>query len=117
MGILLGVVAKAVVKGGVGGVELDVVDQFTAFGSGQGRSGKLAAAALSQEQILHGGGIVSCQFHGLRHGGQHFRAPVEFSQAQQTAQLDAGFDWTTIQAEMKRPRLGPQASNSCSSAR
>ena len=58
MGILLGVVAKAVVKGGVGGFEFDVVDQFAAFGSGECRRGELPAAAFGQQQILHASGIV-----------------------------------------------------------
>jgi hypothetical protein len=60
MGVLLSVVAKAVINGWVGGFQLDVVDQFAALGSRERRRGKLPAAACRQQQFLYIGGIVSC---------------------------------------------------------
>ena len=102
MGILLGVVAKAVVKGGVGGFEFDVVDQFAAFGSGECRRGELPAAAFGQQQILHVSGIVGRQFQGTADGGQHFGAAVELGQVQQATQMDAGLDRTAVQAASGR---------------
>jgi hypothetical protein len=60
MGVLLGAVAKAVVKGWVGRFQLDIVDQFAALGSGLRWRGELPTAAFRQQQILYVGGIVSC---------------------------------------------------------
>jgi len=58
MGILRSFVAVAVIKGWVGGLEFDVVDQFTAFGRGECRRRELPAATFGQEQILHASGVV-----------------------------------------------------------
>jgi hypothetical protein len=58
MGSLLAVLAKAVVPGGIGRFQFDVVDQFTALGGGEGGRRELSAAAFGQQQILYRGGIV-----------------------------------------------------------
>jgi hypothetical protein len=78
MGVLLGVVAKAVVKSGVGRFQLDIIDQFAALGSGQRWRGELPAAAFREQQILYVGGIVSCQSQGARNGGEYLGPPVDF---------------------------------------
>ena len=93
--------AEAVVKGGIGGFQFDVVDQFAAFGSGQSGRGKLPAAAFGQQEVLDIGGIVGRQFQGPADGGQHLGAPVELGQVQQATQMDAGLDRPAVQAQVE----------------
>ena len=87
--LVVGVAAEPVVAGRVGLFQVDVFDQFAAFGlQGRGR-GKLAAAALLQEEGLHVGRVVGLVLEGLADGGQHLLAAVEPHQAQQPPQMDA----------------------------
>src|SRR5271157_4875486 len=109
MGVILDVSAETVVKGGISGIQFNLVDQFAALGSGQSGRGKLSPPAFRQQEVLDVGGVVGRQLQGSGDSGKHLRRPVESRQIQQAAQVDTGLHRLALQAEVELTCLGPQS--------
>ena len=106
--LVVGIAAEPVVAGRIGLFQVNVFDQFAAFGlQGRGR-GEFAAAALLQQQRLHVGRVVGLVLEGLADGGQHVLAAVKPHQPQEPPQVDGGLDRHREQFQVELAGRGPE---------
>src|SRR5580704_13928779 len=106
MRVLVSGVTETVVKGRIGWLELDVVDQLAPLWSRQSGCGELPAPAFRQQKVLDVGRVVGRKFEGLGDCRKHLGRTVDSRQTQQTTQVNAGLHRLAFQAKVELACLG-----------
>lgn len=99
---------KAVVKSGIGRIELDAVDQFATPGCRQRGGWQLPPPTLGQEQVLDIGGVVDFQLRGACQGRHDLCRAVKPRQLEQPPQVKRSFHGPLPEFQMELARRGAQ---------